>query len=109
MKDQDDIDNHNANINCKENDDAVDCNKTQNTIKNEVIVNNNYEKIEVIEECNDENKSTKNDLNHDNVAERNPKDFVTNEEMNILLVVVAQDVLESQYQKAPQEQLEIKD
>ena len=38
MKDQDDIDNHNVNINGKENDDHVDCNnnKTQNTVKNEV-------------------------------------------------------------------------
>ena len=45
MKDQDDIDNHNVNINCKENDDDIDCkDKTQNTVKNEVIVNNNYKK-----------------------------------------------------------------
>ena len=57
MKDQDDIVNHNVNINCKENDDNVDCrnNKTQNTVKNEVIVNNNYKKMKVIEECNDKN------------------------------------------------------
>ena len=41
MKDQDDIDNHNVNINCKKNDDAIDRNKTQNTVKNEAIVNNN--------------------------------------------------------------------
>ena len=45
MKYQDDIDNHNVNINCKENDDDVDCNNTQNTVKNEVIVNNNYKKL----------------------------------------------------------------
>ena len=46
MKGQDDIDNHNVNINCKENDNGVDCNnKIQNTIKNEVIVNNNYKEI----------------------------------------------------------------
>ena len=44
IKDQYDIDNHNVNINCKENDNDVDCNnnKTQNTIK--IIVNNNYKK-----------------------------------------------------------------
>ena len=49
MKDQDDIDNHNVSINCKENDDNVDFNnnKTQNTVKNEVIVNNNYEKLKL--------------------------------------------------------------
>ena len=41
----------------------------------------------------------------DNVEERNPKDVVTNEEMNILLVVITQVVLESQYQKVPHEQL----
>ena len=58
MKNKDYIDNHNVNINCNENDDDIDCNnKTKNTVKNEVIVNNNYKKIEVIEECNDENKS----------------------------------------------------
>ena len=44
MKDQDDINNHTVNINCKENDDDVDC-KTQNTVKNEAIVNNNYKKL----------------------------------------------------------------
>ena len=39
MKYQDGIGNHNVNINCKENDDFVDCNnKTQNTVKNEVII-----------------------------------------------------------------------
>ena len=63
MKYQDDIDNHNFNINCKENDYDIDCNNTQNKIKNEIIVNNNYKKIKVIEECNDENKSVKDDLN----------------------------------------------
>ena len=58
MKDQDDIDNHNANINCKETDNDVDFNNnTQNTVKNEFIVNNNYKKINVGEEFNDENKS----------------------------------------------------
>ena len=43
----------------RRNDDDVDCNnnKTQNKVKNEVIVNNNYKKIEAVEECNDENKS----------------------------------------------------
>ena len=49
MKYQDDIGNHNVNINCKENEDDVDCNNTQNTVKIEVIVNNNYKKIEVVE------------------------------------------------------------
>ena len=72
-------------------------------VKIEVIVNNNYEKIEVVEECNDENKSDKDDLNHDNIEERNPKDVVTNEEMNILPMDVTQDVLESQYQKVPRD------
>ena len=47
MKDQDDIDNHNVNINCKENNNVVDCNKTQNTVKNEFIVKNNYEKMKL--------------------------------------------------------------
>ena len=95
MKNQDDIDNHNVNINCKEIDDVVDCNvKAQNTVKNEVNDNNNYERIEVVEECNDENKSVEDDLNHDNVEERNLEDVATNEEMNILPVVATQDVLE---------------
>ena len=40
MKDQNDIDNHNVNINCKENGVVVEVNK--------VNVNNNYERIEVI-------------------------------------------------------------
>ena len=39
MKDQDDIDNHNVNINCKENGVVVEV--------NEVNFNNNYERIEV--------------------------------------------------------------
>ena len=41
-------------------------------------MNNNYEKIEVIEECNNENKNIKYDLNHDNVEKWNPKDVATN-------------------------------
>ena len=57
MKDQNDIDNHNVNINCKENGVVVEVNK--------VNVNDNYERIQVT--CNDENKSVKDDLNHDNV------------------------------------------
>ena len=110
MKDQDDIDNHNVNINCKVIDNVVDCNKTQNMVKNEVIVNNNnyyyyYKKIEVIEECNDENKNIKVGLNHDNVAEQKPEDVATIEEINILPVVVTQDVIESQHQKVPWEQI----
>ena len=49
MKDQDDIDNHNVYINCKEIDNVIDCNdKAQNTVKNEVNVNDNYERIEVV-------------------------------------------------------------
>ena len=96
MKDQDDIDNHNVNINCKENDVVVEVNEV-----NTANVNNNYERIEVVGECNDENKSVKYGLNHDNVEEWNPKDVATNEEMNILLVVVTQDVLQSQHQKVP--------
>ena len=75
------------------------------TIKNEVIINNNYKKIKVVEECNDENKSIQDDLNQDNAEERNLKDVATNEDMNILPVVITQDVLESQHQKVPQEQL----
>ena len=67
MKYQDYIDNHNANINCKENGVVVEVNEV-----NKVNLNNNYERIEVVEECNDENKSVKYDLNHDNVEERNP-------------------------------------
>ena len=66
-KDQDnidDIENHNVNINCKENGIVVEVNEV-----NEVNVNNNYERIKVVEECNDENKSVKDDLNHDNVEE----------------------------------------
>ena len=52
MKDQNDIDNHNANINCKENGVVVEFNEVNN-----VNVNNNYERIEVI--CNDEIKVLK--------------------------------------------------
>ena len=40
MKYQDDIDNHNVNINCKENDVVVEVNEV-----NKVNVNNNYERI----------------------------------------------------------------
>ena len=44
MENQDDIANHNVNINCKEIGDVVDCNdKAQNNVKNEVNVNYNYE------------------------------------------------------------------
>ena len=60
MKDQNDIDNHNVNINCKENDIVVEFNEV-----NKVNVNKTCERIEVI--CNAENKSVKDDLNHDNV------------------------------------------
>ena len=98
MKDQDDIDNHNININCKENGIVVEVNEV-----NEVNVNNNYERIKVVEECNDENKSVKDDLNHDNVEEWNRKDGATNDEMNILLVVTTQDILE--FQKVSREQI----
>ena len=52
---------------------------------------------------NDENKSVKDDLNHDNVEERNLQDGATNDEMNILLVVTTQDILE--FQKVPREQI----
>ena len=49
MENQDDIANHNVNINWNENDDSISCNnKTQNMIKNEVIVKNDYKKIELI-------------------------------------------------------------
>ena len=68
MKDQDDIDdieNHNVNINCKENGIVVEFSEV-----NKVNVNNNYDIIEFI--CNDENKSVKDDLNHDNIEERTP-------------------------------------
>ena len=102
MKDQDDIDNHNVNINCKENDAVVEVNEV-----NKVIVNNNYERIEVVEEYSDENKSVKDDLNHDNVEEQNPEDVATNEEINTPLVAATQDVIEFQYQKVPREQLNI--
>ena len=78
MKDQDDIGNHNVDMNFKENNDDVDC-KTKNIVKNEVIVNNNYKKFKVIEECNDENKSIQDDVNPNNVEEWNPEDVVTNE------------------------------
>ena len=84
MKDQDDIDNHNGNINCQEVNSVVDCNdKAQNTVKNEVNVNNIYERFEVLEECN----------NHDMVEKRNPEDAATNEEMNIIAMVVTANVL----------------
>ena len=98
MKDQNDIDNHNVNINCKENGVVIEVNEVH-----KFNVNNNYERIEVIEECNDENKSVKDELNHDNVEERNLEDGVTNDELNILLVVTTQDVLE--FQKVPKEQI----
>ena len=42
MKDQDGIDNHNVNINCKENDVVIEV--------KEVNINNNYERIEVVED-----------------------------------------------------------
>ena len=96
MKDQNDIDNHNVNIHCKENDVFIEANEV-----NKVNVNNNYERIEVI--CNDENKSVKDYLNHGNIEKRNPEDGATNDEMNILLVVTTQDVLE--FQKVPREQI----
>ena len=52
MKNQDDIDRHNVNINCKEIDDVVDCNdKAQDTVKKEVNVNDNYQRIEVVEDA----------------------------------------------------------
>ena len=95
MKYQNDIGNHNVNINCKENGVVIEVNK--------VNVNDNYEKIEVVEECNDENKSVKDELNHDNVEEWSPEDDATNDELNILLVVTTQDVLE--FQKVPREQI----
>ena len=98
MKYQDGIDNHNVNINCKENDVFVEVNEV-----NRVNVNNNYEKIEVVEECNDENKSVKYYLNHDSVEERNPEDGAKYEEINILFVVTIQDLLE--FQKVPREQI----
>ena len=98
MKDHDGIDNHNVNSNCKENGVVVEVNEV-----NKVNVNNNYEIIVVVEECNAENKSVKDDLNHDNIEEQNPEDGVTNDEMDILLVVATQDVLE--FQKAPREQI----
>ena len=88
MKDQDDIGNHNFNINCKENGVIIEVNEV-----NKVNVNNNYEIIEVLEECTDENKSAKHDLNHDNVEERNPEDGATNDGINLLLVVKTKDVL----------------
>ena len=62
-------------------------------------------KIKVVEECNDENKSIQDDLKQDNVEEQNPEDVATNEEMNILPVVITQDFLKSQHQKVPWEQL----
>ena len=98
MKDQNDIDNHNVNINCKENDVVVKVNEIS-----KVNVNNNYEKIEVIQKCNNENKNVKDDLNHDNAKKQNPKDGATNDEMSILLVVTTQDVLE--FQKVPKIQI----
>ena len=53
--------------------------KAQNIVKNEVNVNDNYGRIKDVEKCNDENKSVEDDLNHDNVEERNPKDVETDE------------------------------
>ena len=52
-------------------------------------------------------KSVHDDLNQDNIEEQNPEDVATNEEMIILPVVITQDVLESQHQKVPLEQLNI--
>ena len=70
---------------------------------NKVNVNNNYERIEVVEEWNGEKKSVKYDLNPHNVEEQNPEDGATNDEMNILLIVTTQDILE--FQKVPKEQI----
>ena len=75
----------------------------KNIVKNEVNVNDNYERLDVVEECNDEIKRIEDDLNHDNVEEQNLEDVATNEKMNILPVDTTQDVLESQYQKVPKE------
>ena len=80
MRDQDDIDNHNVNINCKENDVVVEVNEV-----NKVNVNNNYERIEVVEECNDENKSVKDDLKGD--LREQIKTSLSNKEVSTLLVV----------------------
>ena len=60
LKDKNDIDNHNVNINCKENDVVIKVNEV-----NKVNVNKNYERDEVI--CIDENKHVKYDFNYDNI------------------------------------------
>ena len=101
IEDQDDIDNHNVNINFEENGFVVEVNEVNKV--NKVNVNNNYERIEVIEGCNDENKSVKGSLNDDNVEERKVEEGAKNDEVNILLVVTTQDVLE--FQKVPIEQI----
>ena len=58
-----------------------------------------YEKIEVVEGYNDENRSTKDDHIHDNVEE----DPLTHEDINILQVVAIQYVWD---QIVPKEQPE---
>ena len=54
----------------------------------------NYEKFEVIEGYNDENRSTKDDPNHHNVEEENSEDSLTHEDINVLQVVAIQYVLD---------------
>ena len=65
-------DNLDANGNSKEDSDLINRNnKTPNTDEDEISVDDNYEKIEVVEGYNDENRSTKDDPNHHNVEEEN--------------------------------------
>ena len=47
MKDQDDIVNHNLNINCKENDDDIDFNKTRNTLKMKSLLTTIMKKLKL--------------------------------------------------------------
>ena len=96
-----------TNVDLKEDDDLVDCNnKAPNTDEYKVDVNDNYERIEVVEGYNDENKSIEDYPNHGNVEEENPKDLSVYDETNVLEVVATQDVQEFQEQKIPKEQLE---
>ena len=97
-------DNLDANANSKEDGDLINHdNETPNIDEDEISVDDNYEKFEVIEGYNDENRSTKDDPNHHNVEEENLEDSPTHKDINVLQVVAIQYVRD---QMVPMEQLE---
>ena len=78
-------DNPDDKANSKEAGDLINCtNETSNTDEYEVGVDDNYEKIEVVEGYNDENRSSTDDPNHDNVEEEKIEDSLKHEGINSL-------------------------